>query len=483
MVDSFAAAIDKAKVINAQIVYVKTYSEARRVAQALGTLFWTSKQSEEEQNQAIQHLQNGGTLVATYGLGVGLNMKSRGKSIRRIAEFGCPWSVSACVQAASRIREGGIATVIAWDLREQARSGHPGQKEVASLLVAGLIDEIFDTFGPTVIVAPASVSMQEPQRSYEECREDALLVQTMQLDGTLDNCVICGGNHSAVNCQAVIGLCLTCGQTGHPSKSCPLAKAIPACPNGFCWRCKLPTFAVAGVEMHSGPIGRDCTNTLLAQSVKMMLLCGKANGVKFGPSSDSHFERLRWVTAGSPPNIVTLLARVARQDTAPQVRSATPVLASPSLLSPEQLERIRVNREAALRRRMASPEPGLGSHSPFQALSSPSTATFPPVTLVSTPSQATPARSTPSQSKTTTPLLVTPPTIKQGPKSFCAASKLFDTIGTKLPTVSLPTDRCVRCAGAMHAGACSEPKVNQVLYNAGCCACCALPVRCVHQSW
>jgi hypothetical protein len=35
----------------------------------------------------------------------------------------------------------------------------------------------------------------------------------------------------------------------------------------------------------------------------------------------------------------------------------------------------------------------------------------------------------------------------------------------------------------MHAGACSEPKVNQVLYNAGCCACCALPVRCVHQSW
>jgi hypothetical protein len=27
-VDSFAAAIDKAKIINAQIVYVKTYSEA-----------------------------------------------------------------------------------------------------------------------------------------------------------------------------------------------------------------------------------------------------------------------------------------------------------------------------------------------------------------------------------------------------------------------------------------------------------------------
>ena len=186
-----------------------------------------------------------------------------------------------------------------------------------------------------------------------------------------------------------------------------------------------------------------------------MLLCGRARGVQVGPSgSSTYFERLRWAMQDSPPNIVTLLARVADKKlilatqtppVTPQQRSvaqqqdssATPVLASPSLLSPEQRERIRVNREAALRRRTASPEPGS-----------------------------------------------TPPTIKQGPKScYSAASKLFDTIGTKLPTVSFPTDRCVRCAGAMHAGACSEPKVNQVLYNAGCCACCALPVRCVHQSW
>ena len=204
-------------------------------------------------------------------------------------------------------------------------------------------------------------------------------------------------------------MCFTCGLTGHPSKSCPLAKAIPACPNGFCWRCKLPTFAVAGVEMHSGPIGRDCTNTALAESVKMMLLCGKANGVKFGPSSDSHFERLRWVTEGSPPNIVTLLARVARQDTKRIVATPSPVtlqqhistpvhaIHSPVPITTEIAERIRRNRVAALQRLNAS------------------------VKLVSTPSQATPARSTPSQSKTSTPLQVTPPTM-QRPIALVAAS-------------------------------------------------------------
>jgi hypothetical protein len=173
-------------------------------------------------------------------------------------------------------------------------------------------------------------------------------------------------------------------------------------------------------------------------------------------------ERVAWATKGSPPNILAVLARVAKQQdrqdqssgkrllpvpatsesdkrarlptgsipadqpVTPQQRSATHVrtIHSPAVpLTPEIAERISVNREAALRRRMAS-SPQL---SPLE--------------------------------------------------------KLFDIIGTKLPTVSLPTDRCVRCAGAMHAGACSEPNVNQVLYNAGCCACCALPVRCVHQSW
>ena len=173
-----------------------------------------------------------------------------------------------------------------------------------------------------------------------------------------------------------------------------------------------------------------------------MLLCGRARGVQVGPSgSSTYFERLRWATQDSPPNIVTLLARVAGQDkkpilatsspVTPQQRSSTPVHAihSPVPISPEIAERMRVNRLAALQRLNASSPFG-----PSQALSSlvpttPSPATFSP--LVSTPSPSLPetpqtqlvqrvpsgflpcARSTPSQSKTTTPLQVTPPTMQR----------------------------------------------------------------------
>ncbi len=129
----------------------------------------------------------------------------------------------------------------------------------------------------------------------------------------------------------------------------------------------------------------------------------------------SYFERLKWATEGSPPNLVALLARVARQ-----AMARLPVRAAPSAppVTPPQLERIRVKRDAALEIQRRK---GLDSASPLQALSSPSTATFSPVTLVSNTSQATPARTTPSQSKTTTPLQVTPPTM-QRPIALIAAS-------------------------------------------------------------
>ena len=145
-------------------------------------------------------------------------------------------------------------------------------------------------------------------------------------------------------------------------------------------------------------------------------------------------------TEGFPPNVIAVNARVAPQ-TATPLQAPVPLPTS-SPVSPQIAERIRVNREAALRRRMDS-SPG-------------------PEPVLATPSPVTP---------------------QQRSATLEAAQKLFGTIGTRLPTVSLPTDRCVRCAGAMHAGACSDLPVNQVLYNAGCCACCALPVRCVHQSW
>ena len=354
--DTLQGATDKLKDMKPQIIFVKTYSEARMVAQSLGAVAWWSRALEEEKCLALEHLENGGMLVATYGLSVGLNLMVRGKCIEKIALFGCPWSLSALVQAASRIRDGGTAYVIACDLREQAISGIPAQKEVAAYLVSGLIDEIFDVFG-TADTVPKSVTSEKPLPKYQDCRADALIVQGLQLDGTLDECILCGGiDHCEANCRRMRGLCYTCGLSGHPAKSCPLVLQVPACPIGFCSRCKLPTFKVAGVDVHSKSIGMDCTNTALSQKVKMILLCGGARGVTFGPSS--YFDRLKWATEGSPPNIIAVIARASQAE--------KHVLAATSHLSPEQLERIHVNRKAALQRKMiSSPDHSQASSSPL----------------------------------------------------------------------------------------------------------------------
>jgi hypothetical protein len=480
--DSLLGAINKVKDMNPQIIFVKTYNEARMVVQKLpGTVAWWSRASEEEKNLALQHLETGGTLVSTYGLSVGLNLKVGGKCVDKIALFGCPWSLSALVQAASRIREGGTAFVVGWDLMHTAQSGViPAQKEVAALLVSGLIDEIFDAFG-TAETVPKSVASAKPLPKYQDCRADALIVQGLLLEGIFDGCILCGGSdHHETKCEIVRGLCFTCGFTGHPSKSCPLAIAVPACPaTGFCVRCKLPTFKVAGVAVHSESIGMECTYTVLAQQVKFMLLCGRMRGVEFGPSS--YFERLRWVMEGSPPNIIAIISRASQ--------AKKPVLAlSPSFLSPDQIHRIRVNREAALQRRMTS-SPG-----PSQTLSSLVLSSS--VTDASTPPTTQRTRSLPTtrighvvrpflHSHTTVTIsIATESSAQQVLNSLeCAVHMLKNSLASRLPTVSIPPDRCVRCAGAIHAGACSERSINQVMYDAGCCACCALPVRCVQQSW
>ena len=276
---SIQAAIDAVRQINAQIVFVKTYAEARMVATELGAgcMTWTSKAPEDDQHKALQHLANGGMLVATYGLSVGLNLKVKGENISRIILFGVPWSLSAFVQAASRIRQGGTATVIAWDLKEEAQSGVPEKKEIAAYLLAGFIEEIFSTFGPNAIDTIPVPHTPKPLRAYQECRNDALYVQGLQIDGSLEDCVLCGErSHSAARCHIMNGRCFTCGYTGHACKSCPNEDRIPACEHGFCSRCRLPTFEVAGVQVHSGSFGRDCTNTALADNVKMLLLCGMA---------------------------------------------------------------------------------------------------------------------------------------------------------------------------------------------------------------
>jgi hypothetical protein len=57
---------------------------------------------------AVQHLERGGILVATYGFGVGLNLKVRNKFPSKICALGIPWSAESAVQAAGRMREGGV---------------------------------------------------------------------------------------------------------------------------------------------------------------------------------------------------------------------------------------------------------------------------------------------------------------------------------------------------------------------------------------
>jgi hypothetical protein len=211
----------------------------------------------------------------------------------------------------------------------------------------------------------------------------------------------------------------------------------------------------------------------------MLLLAGRAAGTVFGP--DSYQERVEWATEGSPPNLVAIIARVAGQT----VRSATPVRtihSPPVALTPEIAARIRVNREAALQRLNMSPSP----------------ATFSPVKLVSTPSQATPAQSTPSQSKTTTPLQVTPPTMQRpiaslgtlptpptqerqvvcSDRSIAAAGSVYAALARKMPPIT-PSSQCFKCAGAHSADQCRAPaeeRISNILFAAKCCAQCALPL-------
>ena len=105
--------------------------------------------------------------------------------------------------AASRIREGGIVKIITWDLPEKARSGDPGQKQVASLLVAALTEEILDAFGTNDTVS--SVTCTKPITDFEDCTmtfehhlRNAKLLQ--QYVPEADACVLCGGEHATASC-------------------------------------------------------------------------------------------------------------------------------------------------------------------------------------------------------------------------------------------------------------------------------------------
>jgi hypothetical protein len=229
--------------------------------------------------------------------------------------MGLPYSASSAVQAASRIRDGGTVHVFVWDLDKIAHNKQgletPEQVELATFLLTDDVDGIFELFSPPRSVPPAP--LQERAATYQEISDDANLVSVMDADedDVTRICGICCGHHVANRCPLLFGKCFCCGLSGHSTKNCALKTNLPAVRRGFCSRCKLPIFEVAGKQIHrEDEIGQDCRRTALADLAKMLLLCGTVGGVAFGPPS--YLGRLEWATQGRGPNIVTLLARAAR---------------------------------------------------------------------------------------------------------------------------------------------------------------------------
>ncbi len=479
-------AVVRAKAVKAQIIFVKKYAEANKVAELLGgAAVWASKLPDDQNNQAIAQFEAGNVLVATYGLATGLNLLVQGRFPRRIAALGLPWSAESTVQLIGRERDGGDVYIIHWDLestahkgtfvccvlyvvasRDHTLTGTDAQRELATHLCKPGnqgIQSIFGLFDRVRSAQSAAPYIGHQTQAFGHHLRNARLLQQYVRHAEADACVICGGAHATASCARLHGICYACGDRsffGHSAANCPNRNRIKlfAIPNFFCCRCMLPLFEFAGIRLHScekSEIGFECKNSALADQVRMLLLAGEICGTRFGPGT--YGERVEWATKGSPPNILSILARVAQQ----QDSSATPVLASPSLLSPEQRERIRVNREAALRRRTASPEPG---STPPTIRMNQQRASYSPSHLVVT----TPPPTPPTQERAR--VLCSAQAIAAAGSVNAALTRI------RLPSVSLPADRCVKCASAIHTGACTSTSVNKLLYDAKCCASCALPL-------
>jgi hypothetical protein len=63
----------------AQLTYVKTIAEAESFATEHGIVYYHSKMSASEQSGALEAFASGTPIVATYGLGVGLNLMVKRK--------------------------------------------------------------------------------------------------------------------------------------------------------------------------------------------------------------------------------------------------------------------------------------------------------------------------------------------------------------------------------------------------------------------
>lgn len=224
--ESLADALQRVKALAPEIVYVKSYAEARQVIEIMpDAAIWTSHMTHSEKQAAMQHLERGGVLVATYGLGVGLNLKVRGRFPRNICALGIPWSAESLVQAAGRERQGGDFWIVEWQLGEQAKSPNRHLQELATMLLLEEPEAVFGLFEPQMVQQP-SHPMSFPK--YSHLRNTALAAKCYESSGSW--CAICCGPHASSACPKVRGICFTCGSTGHPSKTCQSTRLVQVRP-------------------------------------------------------------------------------------------------------------------------------------------------------------------------------------------------------------------------------------------------------------
>jgi hypothetical protein len=84
---------------NAQLTFVKTRAEADTLAKASGVKCYHSGQCHDENVAALRALSSGNPIIATYGLGVGVNLMSNGQAISTVdhhGQFVCACNCKLC---------------------------------------------------------------------------------------------------------------------------------------------------------------------------------------------------------------------------------------------------------------------------------------------------------------------------------------------------------------------------------------------------
>ena len=84
---------------HAELTYVKTKAEADTLAKARSVKCYHSGQCHDAKDAALSALSSGNPIIATYGLGVGVNLMSNGQAISTVdhhGQFVCACDCKLC---------------------------------------------------------------------------------------------------------------------------------------------------------------------------------------------------------------------------------------------------------------------------------------------------------------------------------------------------------------------------------------------------